>query len=177
MSTSKINFVSDLHLACSKEGLRPVMQCVHFVDGYAYASDSNIMVKQSLDLSNVAGKEFLVDKSIHKDSFKAIRKYQYVSVNEDGFDCIGKDGGNAFFPFAQLDDPIPDFNAIMPSGLVTLGEIGINAKLLSLVSRAMACNGQIKLTFHGISKAVLIEPLQEDVADEIAIIMPCLLSQ
>lgn len=37
----KFNFTTKLHVACSDDELRPIMNCVHFVGGFAYASNGN----------------------------------------------------------------------------------------------------------------------------------------
>ena len=48
MSKEKSNFATPLHLACADDEIRPALECVHFIDGFAYATDGSILVKQSL---------------------------------------------------------------------------------------------------------------------------------
>ena len=57
MSEQKNNFDKkvQMHLACSKNELRKEMQCVYFKDGFAYASDGIILVKNRI--SEISGLE------------------------------------------------------------------------------------------------------------------------
>ena len=174
----KKNFVSDLHLACANDELRPVFQCIHFINGYAYASDGSILIKQSLEYNNdVLNYESLDCKAIHMDSFKEIRKYQVVEVTEEGFDCTAKNGRKAFFPFAVFDEDndkhkIPDFDAVWPRGITEVGELGIMPKYIGLLEKAMVSGNRLKMTFTGVDRGMLFHSRDENYQDQIAMIMP-----
>lgn len=174
----KQNFISDLHLACAKDKSRPNMQCVHFLNGYAYASDSHILIKQSLELNNqVVGYELLECKSIHKESFKEIRKFDIVEVTEDGFDCTSE-GRKAFFPFTNIDvSEIPDFDSIIPKNSVNLSEIGVSPRYIGILEKAMAGGNKIKMHFTGVNTGILFTSLDADFKDQVALIMPQLLGE
>ena len=77
MSEQKNNFDKkvQMHLACSKNELRKEMQCVYFKDGFAYASDGIILVKNRI--SEISGleeceAEALNGKFLHADLYKDI---------------------------------------------------------------------------------------------------------
>lgn len=169
----KQNFISDLHLACAKDKLRKSLQCVHFLNGYAYASDGIILIKQSLEINNgIPNYEMLENKSIHKDSFNEIRKFDIVVVNEDGFDCT-KGGRKAFFPFTDLEgEVIPDFDAVIPQQVVELSEIGVSPKYVGILEKAMAGGHKLRLAFTGIDSGMIFQSMDSDYADQIAMLMP-----
>lgn len=48
MAITQTNFKSDLSKVVSKDELRPALTVVKFQNGYAYATDSHCLVKQSL---------------------------------------------------------------------------------------------------------------------------------
>lgn len=171
MATTKQTFISDLHLACAKDGLRPAMQCVHFKGGFAYASDAYIVVKQPLHLSSVDNMDILDGVSIHSESFKAIRKMKHVTATEDGFECLSKDGSKVFFQYSM--EIAPDFEAVLkPKGAQMMGEIGVNPGLIGVLKKAMAGGDRVKMTFQGQGNAILFEPLSVDYEGEVALIMP-----
>lgn len=48
MAITQTNFKSDLSKVVSKDELRPALTVVKFQNGFAYATDSHCLVKQSL---------------------------------------------------------------------------------------------------------------------------------
>lgn len=171
MAEIKNTFISDLHLACANDKLRPAMQCIHFKDGFAYASDAHVLIKQPLYLSLVDNMDILDGVSIHAESFKAIRKMKHVTATEDGFECISKDGSKVFFQYSR--EIAPDFEAVLkPKGAQMMGEIGVNPGLIGVLKKAMAGGDKVKMTFQGQRAGILIEPIQSDYEGEVALIMP-----
>lgn len=171
MAETKNTFISDLHLACSKDDLRPSMQCVHFKNGFAYATDAYVVIKQPLHLSPVENMDILDGVAIHAESFKAIRKMRQVTATEEGFECISKDGSKVFFEYSKEESP--DFDAVLePKGAQMIGEIGINPGLVGVLKKAMAGGDKVKMTFQGQRAGILIEPIQSDYEGEVAMIMP-----
>lgn len=171
MAEIKNTFISDLHLACANDKSRPAMQCVHFKDGFAYASDGHVVIKQPLHLNLVDNMDILDGVSIHSESFKAIRKMKHVTATEDGFECISKDGSKVFFEYSK--EKSPNFEAVLTSkGAQMLGEIGINPGLVGVLKKAMAGGDKVKMTFQGQAEAIMIEPLQAEYEGEVAMIMP-----
>ena len=171
MAEIKNTFISDLHLACANDKSRPAMQCVHFKDGFAFASDGYVVVKQPLHLNLVDNMDILDGVSIHSESFKAIRKMKHVTATEDGFECTSKDGSKVFFQYSM--EIAPDFEAVLkPKGVQMMGEIGVNPGLIGVLKKAMAGGDRVKMTFQGQGAAILIEPLSVDYEGEVAMIMP-----
>ena len=176
MATTKNTFISDLHLACANDVLRPAMQCVHFKDGFAYASDAYVVIKQPLHFNLVDNMDILDGVSIHSESFKAIRKMKHVTATDDGFECISKDGSNVFYAYSTGLD-MPNFEAVLkPKGVQMMGEIGVTPKLIGVLSKAMAGGDGVKMTFQGQGEGILFEPLSEEYEGEIAMVMPRMIS-
>lgn len=171
MAEIKNTFISDLHLACGNDKRRPAMQCIHFKDGFAYASDARVLIKQPLYFNPVENKDILDGVAIHAESFKAIRKMKQVTATEEGFECISKDGSKVFFEYSK--EKSPDFEAVLkPKGAQMMGEIGVNPGLIGVLKKAMAGGDRVKMTFQGQRNAILIEPLSAEYEGEVALIMP-----
>lgn len=107
MSEQKNNFDKkvQMHLACSKNELRKEMQCVYFKDGFAYASDGIILVKNRI--SEISGlekheAEALNGKFLHADLYKDMLKYDNIMIAEDGIEC-SKGDDKVFFYFSKFD--------------------------------------------------------------------------
>lgn len=104
MKPKRQNFTRDLSIACSTDTFRPVMNHVYFSNGYAYASDSHILIKQSLEYHTIEGKEHLEGRFIHKNTFKAIYKYPCAEAKEEGIECTDKFGNKVLFRYNNLGD-------------------------------------------------------------------------
>ncbi|MFV0587521.1 hypothetical protein [Bacteroides reticulotermitis] len=82
-----------LHLVCSMDQLRVVMQCIYFKDGYAYASNGHVLIKANMsEISSFSDAEIsnLDGKFLHGDSFKEIVKCDVVKISGDGFICSNR---------------------------------------------------------------------------------------
>lgn len=175
MAEIKNTFISNLHLACGKDDLRPAMQCIHFKNGFAYASDGYVVIKQPLHLSPVDNMDILDGVSIHSESFKAIRRMRQVTATEDGFECISKDGSKVFFEYSKVESP--NFDAVLePKGAQMIGEIGINPGLIGVLKKAMAGGSGVKMTFQNQGAGIMIEPIGLEYEGEVAMVMPIMTS-
>ncbi len=171
----KKNFISDLHLACRKDEINPILECIYFLNGYAYATDSYVMIKQSLEYSNLNGElEHLDCKAIHMDSFKEIRKHQFVEVTEDGFDCTAKNGRKAFYPFKTFDSnvEIPDFDAAIPNGITQVDQLGICPRHIAVLEKGMAGGGFLTMAFSGVGSSIVLHSVDENYQNQLALVMP-----
>ena len=153
------------------------MQCVHFKNGYAYASNAHVLIKQPLSLSNIQEPENLEGKAIHSSIFKEIRKMKYVACTPDGFECRTKDNQKVFYLYSETNTP-PDFEAVIPKDkLGGVAEIGINPAFVTLLEKAMAGGTYgLKAVFRGARRAIVFEPLQHEYNGEIGLIMPMMLT-
>ena len=94
MKKLRINFNKNckMHLACSDDDLRPVMQYIYFKGGYAYASDAHILIKNKIseitELITEDQLNILDGKYLHKSSFQKILTYDTIRITETGIECI-----------------------------------------------------------------------------------------
>ena len=156
----KQTFTTKLYECCANDELRPMMQCVHFNNGFAYASDGMIMIKQTLDLHSILNKENLEGKAIHKDSYKVIMSFDFAEANPDGIYCKSTSGQNAVFGyFDPLGEKTPNFEAMLNrKGLTSLTFIGINPESFARLSKAIYNpNNNMRMQFTGINTAILID--------------------
>ena len=173
----KQTFTTSLHSVCSTDEMRPIMMCVHFKNGFAYASDGYMLIKQSLEYHSIIGAEHLEDKSIHKDNYEAIMKFEIAECDDNGIACKDTDGRVAYFEFFdRKGEEIPDHEKILAkSGITQVGFIGIRPKFLSKLAKAMHCpSGAFRLQFQGIDKAIIVDT--PEIPDQIGIIMPALIN-
>ena len=104
-----------LHLACEPVGIRPVMSCIYFKDGYAIASNGKILIKACLnEICNFSEeeKELLEGKLISAKNFKEIIKHTIIEIEEDGFHAI-YDDWDIKYKFATGDMKYPNYNYII----------------------------------------------------------------
>jgi len=162
----KYTFTTKLYEVCADDKLRPLMQCVHFKDGFAYASNGYISIKQTLELHSVMNKELLEDKSIHKDSYKAIMAFEIAECNEEGIYCKNTSGQTAFFGyFDRMGEMIPNFEKAMQTGkgLTSLSFIGLDPDLLNKLSKAIYNpSNNMRMQFTGIDSAIIIDAVGVD---------------
>jgi len=158
--------------------LRPVLQNVHFVGGYAYASNGRCLIKQGLNMSSVIDSEHLDGKAIHADNFAIIRKFDLVRANEDGLDCKASDGQEAFFPYTNLNGAVtPDFESVigkLQSGSVS--QIGVTPMVVKELFDAMYTGGDgVVLNFNGANNAITVTVAAYD--EQIGFIMPMMIQE
>ena len=177
-----MNFTTPLHKVCvsDKDGeLRPEMLAVHFIGGFAYATNAHVLIKSSLDYHQAINSDKLDGKSIHKDNFKEILKFEIAECCEDGISCRNADGQVAFYEYMDLKGKkIPDFEKIIPkeNKFFDTYQIGMNPKLLEICTSAMySDDGGFRLRFTGISSAIIVDCI--GYPDQIGLVMPILLSE
>jgi len=174
----KQNFNVKIYEACSDDELRPIMMCVHFKDGYAYASEGHILVKQSLEYHSIINPEILNGRSIHRDNFKNIMQFEIAECTEDGIVCKDADGRTAVFDYFDMKgESMPDFEKFFNGNEIKeVRFIGLNFKLINKLEKAMHNPiGIFRLRFQGNDKCVMIDVA--DIPNQWAIIMPALIEE
>lgn len=169
----KQTFKTKLYEACGSDELRPVLMCVHFKDGFAYASDGHMVVKQSLEYHTIQEPSFLDGKCIHKDNYKAIMQFEVAVCNEDGVACRDSDGRTAFYEyFDKNGTETPNFDSVLkPTGQRSVEFIGLNPDFVGRIGKALHVpSGTLRFQFQGIDKAVLIDT--PEIENQWAVLMP-----
>lgn len=172
----KFNFTTKLHVACSDDDLRPVMNCVHFVGGFAYASNGNGVIKQSLEYHSILDAVNLDGKSIHRDNYKNIMQFEIAKANEDGIECSNKDGRKAFFEYFDTNgSEIPDFDHVINSYKAKgVDFIGFKPDQMKMLMDAMySPSGYVRVNFGGIDKGMALDV--PGIPDQVAYLMPVII--
>lgn len=161
-----------LHTVCANDDLRPVMECVHFKDGNALASNGHILIYADMkEISTFSDEDIakLNGKYLHAKQFKEIVKRDFVIVEEDGI-TVKDDFYQLKFLFMK-DLRYPNFDNIL-SDLDTnkkqRGVVLIDARRLNIVAGSIGEN-RTRLYMSEGSKAMKIEFPQKN---SIGLIMP-----
>ena len=184
----KINFSSryKLYNACDKVNYRACMECVNFRDGYAYASDSTILVRVPLfsllpDLEEQ--RDFLNGFSIHWKVFKTICGYEKIRIerNDGAGTChiVATDHGHeiSFRLLSSVEVTPPDYEKVFERAKARpedpIHKIGIKPGHLARLAAAINLE-KATLNFRGMNGEVCIENALDGCA---AIIMPLYISE
>lgn len=76
-------FTTKLHLASDLSSERQDFHHIHFKCGFAYASDTRIAIKQSLEYHPIINPGKLDGKMIHAKAFAELLKFQVITVFDD----------------------------------------------------------------------------------------------
>lgn len=183
---SRVNFNKSIqmHLACAaNDDFRPEMEHIYFQDGFAYASDAHVLVRNDLSIcSSIPAEqiEILNGKMLHRDAYKEILKYDIIDISEEGIQC--KKGNNtAFFYFNTSSDlKYPKVKELIyevtRASTVPVPQVAINPKLLGILSKALYHEHEIVFTFKGESKGIVCED-NVTVTNCVGIIMPAMVQR
>lgn len=176
MKTIRINFNKDVKMqfACSSDNLHPSLSCVYFKNGFAYATEAHILVKNSLqECSSLSDEqiELLDDKFLPSKSFANILKYDTIIVSEDGIEAT-KNTDKAFFYFAK-DLNFPNAEKVIQDSLnkqkVPTPEIGLSIEKLVKLNGALSGSDQCKMQFTGENSVIILQSMEQS---SLGIIMP-----
>jgi len=110
----KENFLTPLYLATAKESIRPIMNYVHFIGDYMYATNAHILIKQHNCYCNVIDKEKLDGKIIHRDSFQKIMKFDKVIAKDDCLECYNnKENSMQIFNYGDCENKLPVYEQVL----------------------------------------------------------------
>lgn len=182
MAKSRVNFNKGLRmdLACAEDGLRPIMNCVHFKDGYAYASDGHILVKNFLsECTSIPEEQIekLDGKNLHRESYKELLKYDVIEISDEGIEAT-KNGEKSFFYFSNVDGVYPNAEKVVQDALntstVAMNQVGLNTGYLIKLNKALHGSNVCKYQFKGEGRGVILQSVE---SVSIGLIMPCTLPE
>lgn len=158
-----------MHLACSKDDFRPETQCIFFNNGYAYATDTHILVRNRI--SEISGLneseiEALNGKFLHADFYKDMLKYDSIMIAEDGIEC-SRGNDKAFFYFSTFEK-YPDAEKVLQDALnkqtVPLPQFSFDMKLIQRLNKALYQSDSCTATFKGVNNPVIFDSMDADVS-------------
>lgn len=175
-----------MHLAASKDGLRPAMTCVSFKDGYMYATDARVAVKAKVseftdfDEAEIA---ILNGRLIDAQIFKILYKTPFLEVTKDGI--LDKEK-SILYMFKDNGFKYPNVDAVIPmwdehlSNDAKVNRMGLNPKKLNQLFSIMGhpnSTDMLKLSFHGPNKAILVENTGYNYRELVGVLMPVMLHE
>lgn len=158
-----------MHLACSEDDFHPKMQCIFFNNGFAYASDTQILVRNRI--SEISGLneseiEALNGKFLHADFYKDMLKYDSIMIAEDGIEC-SKGNDKAFFYFSTFEK-YPNAEKVLQDALnmqtVPLPQFSFDMKLIQRLNKALYQSDRCVATFKGVNKPVVFDCADAEVS-------------
>lgn len=183
MKNGTLNFKKDFQLwkACETDAIRPVMEHILFKDGYAYASDSHVIVRVPLEECTTFEEDqrALLDGClIHKSMLKYIVGFDIVRIEktEDGVVYLeartgenivkvqlGKNGDVLKYPNAE--EILKGSKDRTP-----IQKIGFAPKFIASLTAALGTD-RIKFEFASENSAVFVRPISE-ISNALGVIMP-----
>lgn len=170
-----------MHLACSNNEIRPAMSCIYFKDGFAYASDGMILVKNRISECSTLDEaeiQALEGKLLHRDFYKDMIKYDDILISEEGIECH-KNGEKCFFYFSTFGEGVkyPDAEKVLQEALnkpaVPLPQFAFNMENIQRLNKALYKCERCVATFKGTNQAIVFDSMDDDVSS-IGLFMPCL---
>jgi len=168
--------------ACGADHIRPVLSYAHVKDGYIYATNAHILIKQKLTAVHGIDEEqasHLEGKFLHRELLKELDRYDVVQFEKDSIYAT-KSGVETRFKYSFFDGVFPNCDAVIPSTdkIEAVENIGVNHAILKELTSAMYKNDipKHRLTFHGSNRGIIVtnEELSRD--EELGIIMPVMLN-
>lgn len=187
------NFLQDckLHTVCADEGdTRPAMECVHFENGYAFASDSHVAVRLRIDgFSNLEPEEIekLNGKTLHARHFKQLLDCDAITeITDDGITAtnIGTSAVDEKRTFFKFNNSVkyPKIQELFEKSLCETKEgtvkLGIKPQLLHQASKAISAGPTgVIMEIADDRKAIVVRPISVVMRPyAVAIVMPVMVT-
>lgn len=183
MGDIRVNFNKEvkMNLACVDDETIPVMSQIYFKDGFAYASDGYILVKNKIEeCSSIDAEQIkiLENKYLHKNHYRDILKYDLIEISEEGIEARKVNGcEKAFFYFSNPDNyKYPNAESLLQGILNKQNfqtcDIGLNLKLMDRLRKALYDSDSCKFRFKGdyTSLSVILESINTNMS--MGLIMP-----
>lgn len=171
-------FKTQIWKALANDHLRPTL-CHAFVrNGFIYATNAHIAVKQSLEhihgIDDKEERETLEGKYFSEHLLRQLEKCNIVQFKKDGIHTVN---GNtkAVYQYSECGDKYPDVDAVLPAKdrIEKVSAIGFNPTLFKTMSDAMMKDdNRFKFEFNGRNRAIVVTAEYYDREHQMGIIMP-----
>jgi hypothetical protein len=153
-------FLTPFHELLMKDITHPAFAMAHFINGFVYATDATILIRQSLrrfhgledeQVNNLEGKKISYAK------LKALWTASLVHFRADEIFYISKEGIQGAMAYDTLDGRTPDFEQTLPTEYAQTGALvlGINPELAARLYKAMGSQCFI-MHYSGEGRAILV---------------------
>ena len=183
MKENVMNFSKQFKLwkACAADEMRPVMEYILLKDGYAYASDSHVLVRVPLEECTSFDEEqrALLDNClIHKSMLKFIVGFDIAIVEKTDEDVVyleARAGENTVkVQLVKNGDALkyPNAEEILKGSKdrTPIQKIGFNPKFIASLTAALGTD-LLKFEFASEKSAVFVRPVSS-VSNAVGVIMP-----
>lgn len=180
---NQINFLSKLHLACSTDELRPMMQVIYFKDGKIYATNGWVLIRQDISVHSIDPSDHpnLEGKFIHKDIFRDIIKHPVAKFNQDNIEVTTKAGEKIIFNYYKAEEKFPDADSIVDKHEINaIDEISFNPAQLKIIDECLVkdgSSGSLKYIFNAKNRGILVTTNDINKNAQCAILMPTVIHQ
>ena len=170
-------FKTQIWKACSKDHLRPALTHAFVRNGFIYATNAHIAVKQSLyhihDLDKDE-RETIEGKYFSEHLLMQLEKCDIVQFKKDGIHTVN---GNtkAVYQYSECGGAYPDVDAVLPAkdNVQEVSAIGFNPTLFKTMYDAMMkIENQFRFEFNGQNRAIVVTARGYDREHQMGIIMP-----
>lgn len=162
MKKLRINFKRNILMqhVCGIDTLIPAMNNIYFSNGFAYATNEHILVKNKIsEISNFDEESIskLEGKFLHHSDYAAILKHSIIKIEDDGFSAIEGTRKVKYF-FNNIDVKFPNCDKLFEDlKRSEIKEIGFKPKLLVDLKNALPFDyGAVKLLFTERHKQIIV---------------------
>lgn len=161
----KRTFTTHIHLACVKANdLRPAFEYVYFINGYAYASDANVLIKSSMkEYFDIEGLDLLDGHALHAEVYKLVMGFQVAEATPEGLECLTKSNQRVFVPYPNLEllgIKTPSFEKIVGKcELKPTNQLGLTPRYMRIIDKALVHDKfeTIRCQLQGDSEAIVVD--------------------
>lgn len=172
-------FKTPLFKALLADGMREKLSYAFVKDGFVYASNGVILIKQSLSEIHEIDEDqqkFIEGKSFHHDLLKQLWKFKFVEFTENSIKA-GDGKANGEFEYStQIESPNFDILLSYEVEMHAIRQMGIMPKQLSILSDVMDLHtygqGGVILKFVGHNKMAFAFASYDSIDIQIGLIMP-----
>jgi hypothetical protein len=165
-----------MHQACNLDNARPSLHYIYFSNGYAYASNAHVLVRNKIAEFCTLDEEqikLLQGKLLHKRHYQKILEYKHVKIFDTHIECFGNSKENARFYFCTEGMKYPDAEKITNEALNSPNEsvdsvILRNNNIVQLQA-ALYNSERCEFIFKGENRAIILA-CQD--SESIGMIMP-----
>lgn len=161
----KRTFTTHIHLACAKANdICPAFEYIHFINGYAYASDDHILIKSSMkEYFNIEGVELLNGHALHAEIYKLVMGFKIAEATAEGLECWTKTNQRVFIPYPNLESlgiKVPSFEKVAGKcELRPTSKLGIMPRYMRVIDKALVHENfeGIRYQFQGDGEAIVAD--------------------
>jgi hypothetical protein len=162
MATFRVNFNKDakMHLiAGDNSGFRPNFDYIQFKNGFMYATDAHVLVKNKIsECSNFEPEQIalLEGKFIHRMDYKELLRANFVTIEADGF-LIRNNERRMKIYFAPDRENYFDCDKLFKDETKEVSKIGIRADFITRISKALYCDLGYEFKFNGGTNGIVVK--------------------